>query len=1039
MQVASNLSDLSNNNQNNAPLQEPRKQKKLTLFGIPIQLSAWTIALVFTLFGIGWVLISGLLLDQQRYSAVPHTRLHFVFGSAFVLLTAVSLYLLVRRYTTDLSCSHELVSQVFESSPNAIAVFRVKDKTILLANHQFASLIGYPAEALPGRSDRDLLLWQNEEERTALLSTLHDQGAADKFQATFQHRDGSAFNGSLTARRINFDGEACTITFIEDTTREHQIAQQVEELTRYDVMTGLPNQKLLTEHLNQLLVTCSRDGQGLSVLTLALGRCPTSISAMGHTGCDELLRCFALRLRGTLRETDTLAVLQKGEFGILLPKLESERDLLPVMTKLMESISEPISVDEAEFQLHAHIGIAIFPGDGRTGEVLLQHAHLAMTQAQTQTGENHFQFYADKMNRIANEQLQVESSILRGIRAGEFFVCYQPLFDREGKRLVGMEALARWQHPTLGLVGPDTFIPIAESNGTIIPLGELILEQALRNCQHWRENGYPQLTVSVNVSARQLKDRQFAERVAQLLQLIGLPPATLCCELTESMLMEHSNENTEQIFRLKALGVKLAIDDFGTGYSSLAHLKHLPVDSIKIDRSFVRDLESNRDDRAIVTAIVAMARSLHLKVVAEGVETTQQHRILHELGCDIMQGYHFGKPMNRIDFERYLREEPPAMVAVDAETPSKPFKPDKRELPIILAPPLQEDRPLQIVADITLKITPLRPDDRLNTVLERFQGDKKQQVLPVVDQQRVVGILNRSEFIEDQIVGRIGYAFHINHSKKVRDLMQQVPMVIDSEASIEEAAQTLHGNFSSMRLENICVARRGIYQGVLDVRTLVEAITALNLKLAKGANPLTGLPGNESIQREITRWLETGKPFDIAYIDIDNFKPYNDFYGFERGDMVIGVVGEILKKHADHLQQNPQIRNFCGHIGGDDFIIITGPGHSAALSHQLIEEFEARLPLLHGSSDYAKGSYTSFNRKGELETFSLLSLSVAVISTGHLQINSYAQLASMASEVKKSAKKVKGSSVVLKNSDEPPAVILGLESEAHGHTGVMSE
>jgi diguanylate cyclase (GGDEF)-like protein len=489
------------------------------------------------------------------------------------------------------------------------------------------------------------------------------------------------------------------------------------------------------------------------------------------------------------------------------------------------------------------------------------------------------------------------------------------------------------------------------------------------------------------------------------------------------MVMEHSNENTEQIFRLKELGVKLAIDDFGTGYSSLTHLKHLPVDSIKIDRSFVSDLESSQDDRAIVTAIIAMARSLHLKVVAEGVETAQQHRLLEELGCDIMQGYLFGKPMDRSVFERYLQEEIPAMLPGDTFLAVQPARPNRQEQSARQAAAAQEERPLQNVADITLKIDPLKPGDCLNTALERFQTNKQQQVLPVVDQHRVVGILNRSEFIEEQVVGRIGYAFHINHSKKVRDLMRPVPLIMESEASIEEAAQVLHGNFGSMRLENICVARRGIYQGVLDVRTLVEAITALNLKLAKGANPLTGLPGNESIQRETSRRLESGMPFDIAYIDIDNFKPYNDFYGFERGDMVIGTVGDILKMYADDQQQTPQISNFCGHIGGDDFIIITSPGHAAALSRQVIKDFEAHLPMLHGSSDYAKGCYTSFNRKGELETFNLLSLSVAIISTGQLKVGSYPQLASMASEVKKVAKKVKGSTVVVKDSDDVPGVM----------------
>lgn len=226
-----------------------------------------------------------------------------------------------------------------------------------------------------------------------------------------------------------------------------------------------------------------------------------------------------------LRETDTLAVLQKGEFGILLPKSESERDILPVISKLLDAVNEPFDLHDAEFRLNAHIGIAIFPGDGRTGEVLLQHAHLAQLQAQSKSvaGESGFKFYAEEMNQAVSEQLQIESSILRGLRA-EFFACYQPLFSRDGKKLVGMEALARWQHPALGLVGPDKFIPVAEANGAIVQLGDRMLELALQNCKQWREQGYPHLSVAVNVSTRQLKDRQFAERVARQLQLVGLPP-----------------------------------------------------------------------------------------------------------------------------------------------------------------------------------------------------------------------------------------------------------------------------------------------------------------------------------------------------------------------------------------------------------------------------------------------------------------------------------------------------------------------------------
>ena len=1005
------------------PAEIPGQQEKLLLFGIPIILTARSITIAFLLFGTIWTVSAGLLEQQFKLPAL----LHIFLGIGLIVIVSALLYLLIRRFSKNNSSSHELIIRAFHGSPNGIAVVRDQDRLILLINQRFAGMTGYLADDIVGRCDSDLKLWEHSAERLELIRQIRSSGAVHGLEVTLRRQDGSLLNGAISAHRILFEGDSCTIIFLEDTTLLKQAARKVEELTRYDAITGLPNHKLLNDRLSQLLAISSREEQALSVLKLVLGRCPGAISARGNDDCDELLRCVADRLQGVLRETDTLAVLQKGEFGILLPKTESERDILPVITKLLDAINEPFSLQDAEFQLNVHIGIAIFPNDGRTGEVLLQHAHLAMLQAQAKSvaGECCFKFYAEEMNQAVSEQMQIESSILRGLRAGEFFACYQPLFSQDGKKLVGMEALARWQHPTLGLVGPDKFIPVAEANGAIVQLGDRMLELALQNCKQWREQGYPQLAVSVNVSTRQLKDPQFAERVARQLQMVGLPPEALCCELTESLLMEHSNENTEQIFRLKELGIKLAIDDFGTGYSSLTYLKHLPVDRIKIDRSFVNELDSNPDDRAIVVAIIAMARSLHLKVTAEGVETLNQHQLLQELGCDTMQGYYFGKPMQREVFEHFLITGTALLAGEPACASPDQVEQELRPSTALPSVPEEDDRSLQTVADITLHIEPLRPSDRLNTALERFQTDKRLLVLPVVDQHRVAGVLNRSEFIEEQIVGRIGYAFHINHSKKVRDLMQPVPLVIESDASIEEAAQALHGNFGTMRLENICVARRGVYRGILDVRTLVEAITALNLKLAKGANPLTGLPGNESIQRETTRRLESGMPFDIAYIDIDHFKPYNDFYGFERGDMVIQVVGDILKFHADELLQGKQAINFCGHIGGDDFIIITGPGHATALSRQVIAEFDARLPLLHGSSDYAKGCYTSFNRKGELETFNLLSLSVAVISTGQLQISSYAQLASMASEVKKTAKKVRGSSVAIKDSYEAPNVVLG--------------
>lgn len=996
----------------------------LTLPGLPIRLSASSIALLTCCCGLFWTAVSAFLIEHTFISG--HTPLYLLSGALFSAAAALVLQRLLLKFAGDLACTRSLVHRVFEAAPESIAVVRDQDGAILLANQQLSSLIGEPGADLNGKTINEVAQWENREEQLEIMRLLHSQGEVRHFETSFSNRGGRALPVALTARKINFDRQPCTIVFAEDISHQQEISRQVEELTLFDPLTGLPNHKLLLERLEQLVVTAARDEQGFAVLLLAMNRCPCAIRMSGHDACDLLMREVAGRLRDTLRQSDTLAVLQKGEFGILLPKTSSERELLPVLGKLIERIGEPIAVADSEYQLHAHIGIALFPGDGRSSEVLLQHAELALLQAQTNPvlAESRFRFYAEEMNKAADEQLQIESSILRGIKNGEFFANYQPLFSQDGIRIIGMEALARWNHPTLGLVGPDKFIPVAEANGAIVQLGEWILELALQNCKVWREQINPDLVVSVNVSTRQLKDRRFAERVSHLLQTVGLPPHALCCELTESLLMEHSNENTAQLFRLKELGVRLAIDDFGTGYSSLTYLKHLPVDYLKIDRSFIQDIDSNSDDRAIVAAIIAMARSLNLKVVAEGVETPAQHHLLQELGCDSLQGYLFGRPMERSSFEQFLHSKPAPSGSSTEPSSAYPQSDHPTADRQRCADPAQpEERMLQTVADLTLLIPPLKPADRLNTALDRFQTDKLLQVLPVVEQQKVVGVLNRSEFIEEQVVGRIGYAFHINHSKKVRDLMQPVPLVIESDTSIEDAAQALHGRFGTMRLENICVSNHGEYLGVLDVRTLVEAITALNLKLAKGANPLTGLPGNESIQREITRRLDSGLPFEIAYIDIDNFKPFNDYYGFERGDMVIQIVGDIILHQSQGGSSYAAMNSFCGHIGGDDFILISSPGDAVPLCCQIIRDFELRLPVLHGPGDCTRGCYTAFNRKGELETFSLLSLSMAVISTAHLPVSSYPHLASMASEVKKSAKKVKGSSVVLKDSDEQPRAL----------------
>lgn len=990
-------------------------KRRLGLLLTPLRIS-----ILFMLTGSLWILSSDLMLRRIITDQEQLIRFSSIKGTLFVLVSALLIYLLISKFTRRLTRSEELLSRVFESSSNGIAVIRDLDRRYLLVNRTFSAMSGYADCDLIGQREGDVNLWHSSEERTVMMRSLRDHGVVSGLEAAFVHKDGTLRYGLVTARRITFEEEPCIIVFIQDITLQKQISLQMEELTRFDAITGLPNRNLIMERLEHLVAMNSRDGKAFAVISVAISRCPVS----SHESFNELLRTIAIRMRTTLRETDTLAVPYSGEFAAVLPRTATEQEMVAVVNKLQDCIIEPIVLSDGEYQLKGHIGISVFPGDGRTAEALLGNARLAQIQVQDGKIEKGFQFYSESMNRAVSEQLQLESGILNGIRKGEFFLNYQPIFDGEGKRVLSIEALVRWQHPVLGLVGPDRFIAIAEQNGAIVPLGELVLELAAKNCRHWRDMGYSNLTVAVNMSARQLKDPNFVARVAAILNRTGLPPSALCCELTETTLMEHNNETTERIFRLKELGVRLAIDDFGTGYSSLIYLKHLPVDEIKIDRSFVRDLVEQEDDRVIVTAIVALAKSLNLKIVAEGVETMEQHRFLRDLGCDQMQGYLFGKPMERDGFERFLLQDcPAALCAAESVNYEEADQPRFRLLPVKETEETNGAVVFDFMWEITMQIPPVHPGDRLTTVLERFQSDKQLKALPVVEAGQVMGIMNRSEFIEEQILGRIGYAFHINHAKKVRDLMHPVPLILDADTGIEEAALIIQGLSSGMRMDNICVARRGDYLGMLDLRTLVDAMTALNLRLARGANPLTGLPGNESIQREINRCLALGSSFDIAYIDIDNFKPYNDFYGFERGDMAIRVVGDILKRLSEELSSAGAQQIFCGHIGGDDFIIIAPTTEGATLAQRLINEFEENLCLLHGPKDYEIGYYRSTNRKGEQETFSLLSLSVAIISAARRSVDSYAQLASMATEVKKSAKAIKGSSVVVREGSGYPEMI----------------
>ncbi|MDD2850890.1 MAG: EAL domain-containing protein [Desulfuromonadaceae bacterium] len=797
----------------------------------------------------------------------------------------------------------------------------------------------------------------------------------------------------------------------------HRAEQEIKQLAYYDRETGLPNHNLLLDRLNQVIAFNSRKRKNTAVIYISLTGFKAVVDACGHSGGSAVVCSIAERLVSTLRQYDTVARIHRDEFVLVLGGAVLEGDVATILNKLQALFAEPIKVGTDETITPACFGVACFPADGMTSELLLQHAHIAMNQARQNNVT--FQYYSEALNQKAVERHSIETGLLRALDDGEFFLCYQPKMDINGTDISGMEALVRWQRHGHGIIPPDKFIPLAEENGLIVRLGTWVLKEACRQNVAWQEAGLPKLKVAVNLSARQLRDSDFVPLVIQILAETGLDPQYLELELTESALMGNAGDTVCKLLRLKELGISISVDDFGTGYSSLSYLKHLPIDTIKVDRSFVRDIVNDPDDAAIVDAIISMAHSLKLNVIAEGVETQEQLEFLRERKCQQAQGYYFAKPLVPHQFEAFLVRDG-VLENVPVSTPELQRRNSNPEVITITEDAVLPDYsgchdastiPSECIGDISTQVLPVHPGDNLAAVLKRFQSDAALLVLPVVDNGQVAGIINRSTFLEEHVIGSNGYAYHINHSRKMRDLMEPVKLTLEADINIRDAIQAIQLQIHDGRVDNICVTRNALYHGVVDVNRFISAMTDINLTLAKGANPLTGLPGNESIQREISKRLQTEEGFDIAYIDIDNFKPFNDYYGFQKGDVVLKTIGEIISSVARLIGK--EYSCFCGHIGGDDFIIITGPFQAEYLISKIVTSLEEHLPVFHGEKDFTAGCYCAINRKGEQETFGLLSISTGIVNTLLTPVTSYAQLASISSEVKKAAKKLPGSSVVV--------------------------
>lgn len=561
-----------------------------------------------------------------------------------------------------------LTAVAFDNTAEGI-IITDDQANICAVNRAFTAITGYSAQEATGRNPAFL---QSDHHDPAFYSAMwlalqqtgHWQGEIWNCR-----KDGAAYPEWLSISSVRTEQGTLShyVGVFADLSDIRQTQHELNHLVHHDPLTGLPNRLLLTDRLQHALLAAQREGQMVALVILSLDRFKAVNETLGHRIGDTVLTAIARRLQHALRAPDTLARplvrrddmqsinlarLSGDEFAVVLERIRSADDVAKITTRLLETIAEPISTGDGETVITASAGISLFPDDGECAERLLQRADTAAHTAKL-AGGNVSHFFSAELGRAAEERFQLLADLRRGLAQQELVVYYQPQYLLRDSRLMGFEALVRWQHPTKGLVAPAAFIPAAEDSGLIVPLGQWVLAQACHQAALWQRSGR-QLQVAVNVSPRQFHQPDLVRQVAALLHDTGLEPSRLELEITESCIMENAEETVRILDELKGLGVGLAVDDFGTGYSSLSYLKRFPVDKLKIDRSFVMDIQRGNDDCAITRAILALAHGLNLTTIAEGVETEAQRDLLDELGCEQMQGFLVGRPMPVEDIDELL-------------------------------------------------------------------------------------------------------------------------------------------------------------------------------------------------------------------------------------------------------------------------------------------------------------------------------------------------------------------------------------------------
>lgn len=559
-----------------------------------------------------------------------------------------------RREQEALKASEERYRTVFQTNLDGIAITRLSDGMCVDANQAFLDLMGYEREEVVGKTTLELNMWVDFEERKKYAEILRRTSTCGELKAQLRTKGGGAFWARGSSSVIRIEGTDCILTMVRDISKEIAAEEEIWNLAFYDALTGIPNRRLVSERLHRAMVSAARSNRKGGLLFLDIDHLKSLNDALGHRAGDLLLQEVARRLNVCVRANDTVGRFAGDEFVVVLEDLsenaeEAATQAQTVAERVLEAINCPFLIQGHEAVSGCSIGIALFDNNKESADEVLHQADIAMYMAKT-AGRNMIRFFTPALQVTVNSRASLEKDLRKAIRSEQFELYYQPQFD--GDELIGAEALIRWRHPSRGLVMPNDFIPLAEETGLILEIGNWVLDRA---CAHIailsRRRETAHIAIAVNISAREFRQPNFAARVLSAVASNNANPSNLQLELTESVLVENFADFIGKMAALKANGVKFSLDDFGTGYSSFSYLKRLPLDQLKIDQSFVRDMLDDDTSRTITQTIISLSKAMGLSVIAEGVETEEQRNFLASQGCFCCQGYLFSHPMSFIELQ----------------------------------------------------------------------------------------------------------------------------------------------------------------------------------------------------------------------------------------------------------------------------------------------------------------------------------------------------------------------------------------------------